>query len=133
MSAPWDPAPWPSIAPFWEGLAEGRLRAPWCERCDRPVLYPRALCPRCHDEVGPWRDLSGRGTVYACAVEHRAWLPGFDLEPPYVVAVVELEEGARLVTNVIAPPDDVVVGMPVVLHPVDVPGKGFIARFVPAG
>jgi uncharacterized OB-fold protein len=90
--------------PFWDATREGRLTLQWCTRCERPVWFPREVCPTCLEDTLEWRDASGRGVVYACTVEHKA-------EPPYVVALVELDEGVRLMTNVVdAPPDAVAVG-----------------------
>jgi hypothetical protein len=98
---------------FWEAAGRHVLAAPWCDHCQRPVLYPRELCPRCQSPTPEWRALSGRGTVYAFGIEHRAWSSAPGLAPPYVVALVELEEGARLLTNVIDEPGRVAVGAPV--------------------
>ncbi len=109
---PWQPPPDPDLAPFWAAAREGRLDAPWCEACGQAVLYPRSLCPRCH---GPtvWRTLSGRGTVYSYGIEQRDVAPGLGLVPPYVVALVELDEGGRFVTNVVDDPARVAIGAPV--------------------
>jgi len=113
MSNPWDPPPFEPMVRFWEAAGRHVLSAPWCDRCQRPVLYPRELCNRCHEPVSDWRDLSGRGTVYAFGVEHRQWTTAAGLEAPYVVALVELEEGGRLLTNVVDDPAAVTVGAPV--------------------
>jgi uncharacterized OB-fold protein len=106
---PWQPPDMEQAKPFWDAAARGVLAAPWCLHCDAPVLYPRDFCPRCHGTSIEWRELSGRGTVYSYAVETRA-LPGVDLEPPFVIALVDLDEGGRLPTNILAPPDAVAVG-----------------------
>jgi uncharacterized protein len=113
MTAPWDPLPFEPMAGFWEAAGRHVLSAPWCDRCQKPVLYPRELCNRCHEPVVGWRDLSGRGTVYAFGIEHRAWTQAPGLEPPYVVALVELDEGGRLLTNIVGDPAEVTVGAPV--------------------
>ena len=113
MSVAWDPPADPSLEPFWEGARDGALRVPACLDCDRVVLRPRVICPYCHGESLEWRTLSGRGTVYAFGVEHRPVGMAVGLEAPYVVALVDLEEGGRLVTNIIGDPDDVLVGMAV--------------------
>jgi uncharacterized OB-fold protein len=113
MSAPWDPPPFEPMRRFWDDAARGVLSAPWCDRCDRPVLYPRELCNRCHEPVPEWRELSGRGSVYAFGVEHRAWTSDPGLEAPYMVALIELEEGGRLLSNVVGPTEEVRVGTPV--------------------
>lgn len=90
--------------PFWAATRDGRLVLQWCTDCERPVWYPREVCPGCLGDTLEWRDASGRGAVYACTVEHKA-------EPPYVVALVELDEGVRLLSNIVGcPPDAVGVG-----------------------
>ena len=98
--------------PFWDATREKRLLLQWCKSCDEVVHYPREACPRCLGEDLEWRPASGRGDVYACCVMQRPATPG--LAVPYVVALVDLEEGARMMTNVVGcSPADVVVGMPV--------------------
>jgi hypothetical protein len=103
--------------PFWDATREGRLLVQWCTACDRGVFYPRSLCPHC-GAAGPlqWRQASGRATVHAAVVEHRPELAGaaFAQGAPFCVALVELEEGVRMMTNVVGcPPDDVSIGMAV--------------------
>jgi uncharacterized protein len=113
MSAPWDPPPFEPMRRFWESAARHVLSAPWCDRCAAPVLYPRELCNRCHEPVSQWRDLSGNGVVHAFGIEHRDWSSAPGLEAPYVVALIDLEEGGRLLSNVVGPVDEVAVGSPV--------------------
>ena len=103
---------------FWEATREGRLLVQWCTSCDRGVFYPRVFCPHCGggNDALEWRTASGRATVYAAAVEHRPEAAGanFSGGQPYCVALVDLEEGVRMLTNVVGcPPDDVRSGMPV--------------------
>jgi uncharacterized OB-fold protein len=99
---------------FWKGGADGRLRMLRCRACLTYVHPPAPICPSCRGrEVAP-DVLSGRGRVAAFTVNHQPWIPGFD--PPYVVAIVELEEqaGLRLTTNIVGCPiEDVSIGMPV--------------------
>ena len=91
-------------APFWDATRESRLVLQWCTDCERPIWYPREVCPGCLGESLEWRDAGGGGVVYACTVEHKA-------SPPYVVALVELDEGVRLLSNVVGcPPEQVAVG-----------------------
>ncbi len=104
--------------PYWEATREGRLLVQWCTACDRGVFYPRAFCPFCsaHRSSLEWRDASGRGTVYAAVVEHRPEAAGaaFSGGRPYCVALVDLDEGVRMLSNVVGcPPDDVHSGMAV--------------------
>jgi uncharacterized protein len=95
--------------PFWDATREGRLLLQWCTACACPVWYPREVCLRCLGSTLEWRESQGRGVVYACTVEHKAQTRA--LEPPYVVALVELDEGVRLLSNVVGrPPDQVAVG-----------------------
>jgi uncharacterized protein len=95
--------------PFWDATREGRLLLQWCTACARPVWYPREMCPRCLGSTLEWRESQGRGVVYAYTVEHKAQTRA--LEVPYVVALVELDEGVRLLSNVVGrPPERVAVG-----------------------
>jgi len=65
-----------AAGPFWDATRERRLVLQWCTRCERPVHYPRALCPRCLGESFEWRAAAGRATVHAVTVEHRPQQPG---------------------------------------------------------
>jgi uncharacterized protein len=95
--------------PFWAATRRGRLLLQWCTACARPIWYPREVCPRCLSTTLEWRESQGRGVVYACTVEHKAQTRA--LEAPYVVALVELDEGVRMLSNVVGcPPDQVAVG-----------------------
>ena len=96
-------------APFWDATRERRLLLQWCTACGRAVWYPREVCPGCLGSTLEWRESRGHGVVYACTVEHKAQTPA--LEAPYVVALVDLDEGVRLLSNVVGcPPDQVGVG-----------------------
>jgi hypothetical protein len=103
-------------APFWEATREGRLLLQWCTACEEAIFYPRAFCPHCGGgAVGEgleWRPASGRATVYASTVEHNPAATGatFSGGEPYVVALVELEEGVRMLTNIVGCP-------PAAVHP----------------
>lgn len=101
---------------FWDATREQRFLLPWCTGCDTAIWYPRLTCPRCLGSVIEWREASGRATVHACSIH---WKPGAgrtEDDGPYVVALVDLAEGVRLMSNVVeCAPTDVVVGMPVVL------------------
>ncbi len=108
--------------PFWEATREGRLLVQWCTACDKGVFYPRSFCPYCggapEGDGGPltWKEASGQATVHAFTVEHKPSAMGatFSNGEPYVVALVDLNEGVRMLTNVVGcPPDDVTIGMAV--------------------
>jgi hypothetical protein len=100
-------------AEFWAATAEGTLLLPRCERCDTVIWYPRAFCPACASFDVTWFPASGRGTVYSFTVVRRPALP-YDRSGPFVVAYVELDEGPRVLTNLVeCEPDEVEIGMPV--------------------
>jgi len=100
--------------PYWEAARRGELVVQRCAACDERAFPPRARCPRCGADALAWAPVSGRGHVYSYTVAHRAPHPVFAGQLPLVVAIVELEEGPRLFTNVVGcDPAAVEVGMPV--------------------
>ena len=116
-SGPWrGPVPEADIdgAPFWDGLRRHELAILRCGECRRWVHPPQASCPRCLSlDLAP-EPVSGRGTVYSFTVANREFAPG--IKPPYVVALVDLEEqeSLRLVTNLVnVAIGDVRIGMAV--------------------
>jgi uncharacterized protein len=120
-------------APFWDATREQRFVLPWSTVTGQPVWYPREVDPADPSAPFEWREASGEGTVYAFSVHHRPG-PGRDAaEGPYVVAIIELAEGARMMSNVVGcPPEEVTVGMPVRLawHPLS-DGR-HLPQFTPA-
>lgn len=104
------PVPDRDTAPFWEGAQAGELRIQRCSSCGRHVFYPRTICPHCMAAALEWVTASGRGTVYSFTVVHRT-SEEFRAEAPFPVALVELEEGVRMMARLdVAEP---AVGMPV--------------------
>ncbi|WP_075801127.1 Zn-ribbon domain-containing OB-fold protein [Roseomonas gilardii] len=89
-----------TTAPFWNGLAEGRFQSTYCEDCDRFTFPPKAICPHCWSRRIIWRELSGRGRLYASTVIHAA-PAAFQGDAPYSIAIVDLEEGVRLATRLL--------------------------------
>lgn len=105
--------PDPGAQPFWAAAAEGRLLIQECPGCGRRQFYPRPLCLDCGGSPG-WLEASGNGTVYTFTVIRQNGDPGFAGVLPYVVAMIDLAEGPRMMGNVIGcPVDDVSVGMAV--------------------
>lgn len=103
-----DKPEWPSfepeVAPFFEAAAEGRLLVKHCSACGKAHYYPRAHCPHCFFDKTEWRESAGEGTVYTYTVL-RARVSA------KIIAYVELDEGVRMLTNIIdCEPDAVAIG-----------------------
>jgi uncharacterized protein len=111
------PVPNEDGAPFWERLHAGELCIQHCDDCGRLQHPPRVLCPSCGSANRGWAPMSGRGTVYSFVVTHQAIHPSFEGHLPYVTALVELDEGPRLATNLLdIAVGEVEIGMPVELE-----------------
>jgi uncharacterized OB-fold protein len=109
------PAKDPVSAPYWEAAARGELLIQRCPACGNRQHYPRAVCAQC-GATPEWERVSGKGTVYTYTVIRQNHARPFRDELPYVVAMVELEEGPRVMGNVDGPVDDVHIGMPVEVY-----------------
>ena len=106
------PQPTPLSRPHWDGCREGVLRVQRCGDCDAYVFVPQWFCPRCQSEALAWVESSGRGTVYSLTTVYRPQRPEFEV--PYTVAIVELEEGVHMLTNLVdCAIEDCRIGMPV--------------------
>lgn len=104
----------PISKPFWDAAARGKLLAQRCLACGSYVFYPRAWCPHCFGLELEWKEMTGKGEVHTYSVVHAAPCVGFEADVPYVLAVVQLEEGTRMMANVIGcRPDVVRVGLAV--------------------
>lgn len=91
--------PW--AQPFWEAARQHKLILQTCNACERPIHYPRIACPHCGaDDLG-WREASGRGTIYSYTVVESNAPSAFVADMPYVVAVIRLEEGVQMLSNVV--------------------------------
>jgi len=117
---------------YWEALARHQLYFQRCRDCGTKRFYPRALCPACLSSATEWVRATGRGTVYSFTVTYQNQAPGFREELPYVLAIVELDEGVRMMTNVVGcAPDAVRVGMAVEVVFEDVTAEITLAKFRP--
>lgn len=121
------PAPDPLSSEYWEAAADGRLLIQRCPSCGHRQHYPRQLCTACGADP-EWEEASGRGTVHTFTVVRQNGAPGFRGEGPYVVAMIDLEEGPRLMGNVTGvDPEGVHIGMTVRAYAVRAePGIGII-------
>lgn len=109
---PQRPPPPTDSAFFWEGIERDELRIQKCASCSRLRHPPRPMCPYCRSIGHDFVVSSGRGEVYSFVVHHRPQVPG--REHPFAVVLIELDEGTRIVGNVIdCAPADVFIGMPV--------------------
>jgi len=95
------PLPDPETAPFWQAAQRSELVAQHCDACGHAFLPPRPRCPSCHAAKLSWKVLSGRGKIHSYCITRMPLVTGF--EPPYVVAVVELDDlpGSRLNANIL--------------------------------
>jgi uncharacterized OB-fold protein len=109
------PQPTPETREFWDGAQRGELRMQRCRSCGKAYFYPRPFCPYCSSGDVEWFTASGRGRLHTYVINHRA-ARGFEDATPYVIAIVELDEGPRMMTNIIdanPSPESLPIGMPV--------------------
>ena len=90
-----------SSAPYWQGNADGRLLLQRCTECDHVQFYPRLVCTACGGRELAWTESSGRGAVRTFTVIRRAVSPAFEADVPYVVALIALDEGPTMMTNLV--------------------------------
>jgi hypothetical protein len=108
------PRPAPESLPYWQAAKDHRLALPKCEDCGQFWFPPSATCPHCLSTNFSFQNVSGRGKVFSFVTFHRVYRPAFAQDVPYVVALVELEEGPRLLTNILGiSHEDVRCEMPV--------------------
>lgn len=126
------PIPTPETKPFWEGTRAGELRLQRCDACSHVYFPPRPFCPACAGRAVSWFAASGRGSLYSYVIHHRP-VPGFT--PPYSIAVVELAEGPRLMTNIVEcpqTPEALQLDMPVEVVFQKLSDEIFLPQFRPA-
>ena len=126
----------PTISPdtefFWNGLREHKLLIQRCNGCGAVRNPPQPMCPKCRSLDWEPIEASGHGTVYSFVMPHEPKFPFFDY--PYIVALVELEEGVRIVSNLTdIDPADVQAGMPVEVYYGEFDGNLVLHQFRPAG
>lgn len=107
-------------AHFWDTCAAHAMELQRCQRCSRFRYYPSSVCPYCSSVSFEWKSVSGRGTVYSFTWVLRA-APGFEDRVPYVYALVALEEGPFIATNIVdVLPDELAINLPVAVDYADV-------------
>ncbi len=128
------PKPDPITAPFWESLKAHAMKIQRCNDTGKFFFYPRGLSPFTLSDNISWEPVSGRGVVHAFTIVYQNRDPAFAEEVPYVVAIVELEEGVRLMSNLVEvepDPAHVWIGMPVEVVYDDVTDEITLPRFRP--
>ncbi|HYK68636.1 MAG TPA: Zn-ribbon domain-containing OB-fold protein [Streptosporangiaceae bacterium] len=129
------PAPAPAVNPetreFWDATAQDRLLLRRCRDCGAVIWYPRAICPECASLNTEWFPAAGRGRIYSYTVNHRGEGAYTGL-PPFVLAYVELDEGPRLMTNIVGADNaELAVGLPVEVVFHDTGDGAALPRFQP--
>jgi uncharacterized OB-fold protein len=117
---------------YWEGCSEGKLLIQHCLDCEKHIFYPRAVCPHCMSDCLEWIESSGKGKVYSYTISRRGAGSAFADDAPYVVALIDLDEGVRMMSNIIhINVEDVRCDMPVEVVFQDQEGME-IPKFQPA-
>ncbi len=118
--------------PWWEALKRHELYLQRCRDCGALRYYPRALCPECLSSRTEWVRSQGTGKVYTFTITYQNTAPGFRESLPYVLAYVELDEGLKMLTNIVdCRPEEVRIGMPVAVVFDDVTPEVTLAKFRP--
>ena len=108
------PVPTAESAPYWQAALEGQLKIQYCAACARHQFYPRRFCTQCLSDQIEWVQASGRGRIYTYTVCHVAAHPAFEARVPYAIAMVELDEGPRMLAGLVDTDlDRLAVGAPV--------------------
>lgn len=128
------PTPDPVTKPYWDSVKAHAMQLQKCSDCGKFVFYPRAVCPHCFSRDLKWTPVSGKGKIYGFTISHQKVIQSFASEVPYVIALVELEEGARMMTNLVGVEPDstqIKVGMDVIVQYDDVTEAMTLPKFKP--
>lgn len=126
------PSPTPWSKPFWAGCKNRKLMIQQCNGCKKFVFYPKLFCPFCLSQDLSWAEASGKGRVYSYTVVHSYQPRKFADDVPYVVAIIELDEGVRMMSNVVhCKPQEVACDMKVEVLFDDVTEEVTLPRFRP--
>lgn len=116
--------------PFWDAAREHRLLIQHCDSCGKPQFFPRAFCRHCLSEDLSWTECSGGATIYTFTVSHRAANAHMADKTPYVVAMVTLDEGVRMMANIVdSAPEEVRIGARVSVQWLDAPEQPTLPQF----
>ena len=127
------PVPTRETRPYWDGCKQHELRIQQCAACAHSQFYPRLYCTACMSERVEWVKASGRGTVLSFTIVYRPVTQAFAADVPYVVALITLDEGPQLMSNVVGcAPETVHIGMPVEVTFEDWTEEISVPKFKPA-
>jgi uncharacterized OB-fold protein len=126
------PRPRPIDREYWEGCLKGELRLQHCGSCGTWRFPPEPICPKCLSTDYRWEPASGRGTVWSWIIMHRDYFPGLKDQLPYNVALIRLDEGPMLISNVDCPRDRISCDMPVAVFFERISDDYALPRFRPA-
>ena len=120
--------------PFWEAAKRHELVIPRCHYCNNFFWYPRPACRYCMQENWEWTPVSGKARLYTFTIVRQPQFNAFADDTPYVYGVVQLNEGVRLISNVIgcAIPEDISVDMPLEVAFDDISPDWTLVKFRPA-
>lgn len=111
------PTPTNETKPYWEACQQMKLVIQQCSDCEHIQFYPRLMCSNCMGRNVSWIEASGNAIIVSYTIIHRPILPAYIKEAPYILAIVRLEEGPTMMTNIInCPLDEVVCGMEVTVQ-----------------
>lgn len=126
------PTPSPWSKPFWDGCKRHELLIQVCNECQKPIFYPKLFCPHCLSPDLEWVKASGKGKVYTYSIVYSYPPAAFVHDVPYVVAVIKLDEGVQMMSNVIEiKPEDVKCDMEVEVVFDDVTEEITLPKFKP--
>ena len=129
------PVPQGESDEYWNKAKEGELWLRNCNSCGNAYFYPRDISPCCFSKDTSWIKASGKASLHTYAIVHRAPHPGFAQDAPYVVAIVDLEEGPRMPTNIVIDdptPENLQIGMALEVTFEDISEKIALPKFKPA-
>lgn len=135
------PQPTPDTQPFWDAAKRGELLIKRCKDCGKAHFYPRVMCPYCFSRNVEWEKASGRGTLHSYNINVRT-APGWENDPNYIICLVDLDEGPRIMSNLRGIPYDpdpvkmaqhIKIGMPVEVTFEALSEEISVPRFKPVG
>jgi uncharacterized OB-fold protein len=127
------PVPDEASRPFFEGARHHQLMLQRCTACGRWLWPVKSRCPHCWSPDLTWAAASGRGSLYSFTVVHQVVHPAFAAAVPYIIAAIDLEEGVRIISNIVdCPHDELRIGMPLTVTFEEVSAAVTLPKFRPA-